>query len=141
MRLSLNGWPPLASHLACILVGGSLTHLGQVREQPKDLAAAPSNKTILIFNIDEVELIDTQRGDSILVARRDSGKICLLSSSKVGILTNKSKIKVIGSAQSLPAIAAIAASASSKKLVLIGSENSKNYRLCEQEPKVTYGTP
>jgi hypothetical protein len=35
MQLSLNGWPPIASHLACLLVGVSSANIGWTQPQPR----------------------------------------------------------------------------------------------------------
>ena len=141
MRLSINGWPPVASHIACLLLGVALTNLSMSDDPREEPVFPASHQAILNFKPNQVRMIDTRVGEPGFVARQETKSVCLLDLAKIRVKFGSKQLQVFGSLHAFPAIAAAANEAASGNLVIVGTKTAKNYRPCHNQPKVNYGSP
>jgi hypothetical protein len=140
MRLSLNGWPPVASHLACILIGTALAQVGGGKDAGSERQALPARKALLAFGKGEVLLVGTRPGQATRLARREGAGICLVDDTKVDLLHTQPQIVIAAALRTARAITAAAEEAAAGKLALVGETEARSYASCRKAPQVIYGT-
>lgn len=140
MRLSLNGWPPFASHLACVLIGTALAQVGGGHKADGERQALPARKALLAFGKGEVLLVGTRSGQATRLARREGTGICLVDDTKVELLHTQPQIVIAAALRTARAITAAAEEATAGKLALVGEAEAPSYASCRKAPQVIYGT-
>jgi hypothetical protein len=140
MRLSLNGWPPVASHLACILIGAALAQVGGGQDAGSERQTLPARKALLAVGKGEVLLVGTRTGQTTHLGRREGSGICLLGDAKVDLLQTQPQIVIAAALRTARAITAAAEEAAAGKLALVGEAEARSYASCRKAPQVIYGT-
>jgi hypothetical protein len=88
MRLSLAGWPPIASHATCLLVGLALAHLSekQSHESPR------FSPQMMIFSLDPKSILEENStknlrlGTKLVMTEKLGHSSCRLHDSPVDVL-------------------------------------------------------
>ena len=96
LNLSLNDWPPMASHLACLLLGVALAHLSW-RDGPQPLRLPAHSVTLSLppNSIQRASAKFPSRGSKVQLLQRISGNNACRLSSDSWLLVEQSPTFVI----------------------------------------------
>lgn len=140
MQLSLNGWPPVASHVTCILVGMSIAHLS--RGAPEQRLRMPPKSVAIAMPPGSVGA-NLARGSKVyLVKTSDDGPTCRLSRAQLTVLDPTAVLTLpLSEAPSLstawPGLRNAKGSASG--VMTADARTSETLPLCRANAKVVYG--
>ena len=149
MHLGINGWPPVASHVACLILGVALTHLS-VGQSGRNAAAGsawsrlPPRSVVLNLPLPGPAKAGDQPGRTgkMHLLRLDSATAppCRLSVQPVMLLDERRSL-VIGMplAVSLD-VGGVAKAAKAGSLRLEAVPVGERTPLCSRPPKVSYGS-
>ena len=144
MRLSLAGWPPVASHVACLILGVSLAHLanGTGEDGPPQLpprALVVSLPTAAGHGVPRILI-----GKKVQLVRRTPppGRTsCHLAGGPFTLLALR-PLPLLGAGYSAaPELARILKAAGKGDLRLLAANSAGTLPPCAHQPKVIYGTP
>ena len=140
MSLSLRGWPPLASHAACLILGASLAHLAQ-RDAPPPLRL-PARSVALGLPAGALRAggAPLPRGTKVaLVQGRTGGEACRILHGPA-VLLEKQPAVVVGVELARLGELAAAAKGGHFATLSVSSEGAAGaLPACRDGPKVTYG--
>ena len=143
LNLSLNDWPPMASHLACLLLGVALAHLSW-RDGPQPLRLPPHSVT-LSLPLNSIQRTSTKfpsRGSKVhLMLRQPGNTLCRLTPESWLLLEQSPTFVLSASMQSAAEIPGITRAVGAKQLELLTYPNPQGaLPLCAIKPRVTYGS-
>lgn len=139
MQLSLNGWPPVASHVTCILVGMSIAHLSRgapdvrVRIPPKAIALALPPGALPP---------GLSRGTKVHLIRGSDGSGCRLSRTPFAVLDPQAILTLpFAEAGDLGAALSVfkASAPSSSAIRAVSGPAGAALPPCRSSAKVVYG--
>lgn len=139
MRLSLNGWPPLASHLACLLLGASIANLHKRQNNSLSGLSLASGTIALILNKQNSKNIGIEDSKKIYVAMTQKDTVCLLQTAPVEIIDSGMQRLIKVKLSSAKSIVAITEGLIQRNLALVGSANVNKYKKCREMPRIRYG--
>lgn len=99
MQLSLNGWPPVASHVTCLLLGMSLAHLS--RGAPVAKTSLPPKAVALAVSPTVLDRSLPRGGKVHGIRAGASGGGCRWTESALTILEPGSVVAALGSSEDL----------------------------------------
>lgn len=140
MQLALNGWPPVASHVTCILVGMSITHLSRSAPPPRSVLAP---KTVA-FGL-APGLLDRKlpRGSKVRLIKTlpDGGK-CHLGEGSTSVVEPGSSIGLTlsSSAAAERDLANVLRAIKERGVTIADAKTSAAIPACHQSAKVMYGS-
>ncbi len=140
--LSLNGWPPLASHTAALLLGVALANSswgqGEIPLQLKPKSVAFS------LNSGQVQWLDQGRvhpGMEVhLLKRSTDGEFCRLSTTPWIVMTKDANWIISTQMREAEICTGFFKALSDKQLSFSGSRQSSLIRSCQHSPRVIYGS-
>jgi hypothetical protein len=141
VSLGLNGWPPLASHTAALLVGVALANLswghGEASPQLK------RGSLTLSFGSSQILWLDHgggRPGVQVHILRKPaSGAACRLTREPWALL-GSGKIWAISSPISdTEIVGSVSRALTNKELGLSSAKNSEQIPYCERSPRVIFG--
>lgn len=138
MRLTLNSWPPLASHSACILVGMSLAQLstGSSTFMP------PANAVVLSVPSSQFKLgvAAVKPGSRVHLLRAPAGlPPCRLSVEPVLLLATAPAMLLSVKLSEVAIMPLVAREAKAANLVLRPYESGMAVPACARRQRVSYG--
>ena len=145
MRLSLFGWPPIASHLVCLFLGFALANLmSERREEPLNL---PRHGVAVGFDrsVSAASSNPMLRGERVVLVRRGAagGEARCRVGGAAGRLVqiDPRPVVVFGVSDALEALTQLRAAAvdPGSEIVPIKSAAGLPLQECRSEPKVEYG--
>ncbi len=143
LNLSLNDWPPLASHLACLLLGVALAHLSW-RDGPLPLRLPPQSLTLSLpaNSIQRTSAKFASRGVKVQLIQRLPGNTpCRLTPDPWLLLEQNPTFVISGGIHSAAEIPVISRAVGAKQLDLMAFSNLEGAPpLCAAKPRVTYGS-
>lgn len=135
MRLTLNGWPPVASHVTCILVGMSVAHLS--RGTPAPSTKVPAN-SVMFATPAGIVPDGTKQGSAIhLIRNKGRQRHCRLTRAPLTVLNGgRSLAAPMNALDDLPmTLQALR----NRTAIGVGSETAETRPLCLTSTKVVYG--
>ncbi len=141
MQLGINGWPPVASHMACLVLGVALAHLS--RGAGKAPARIPKRGIVLSVAAPpgSVAAAPPAAPQRVFVAEQDTqGRLCRLTDDPVERLPASGWTLVLpltAAAQVAPLLKALRASTTK----LLDEAQGRSVAPCGKGPKVIYGMP
>ncbi len=144
MHLGINGWPPIASHMGCLILGVALAHLSRGAGNPAP--RLPRRSIVLSLPPEAHDGAGTGtttpfKPGAIQLLRRDAGlPPCRLTDEPVQLLDAR------GGVFALPwtAAAAVPAVVKAAKTATLSTSDigaAERFVACSRLPKVTYGAP
>lgn len=137
MHLGLNGWPPVASHMACLVLGVALAHLARGAGTPP--ARIPKRGIVLSLPAPE-RTTPVERPLRVLVLERDAaGGLCRLTEEPVERLAGDGWTLVLplSAAAAVPRVLKAARGGA----LQLAAGDRQGTPACGKGPKVTYGMP
>ena len=135
MSLSLRGWPPFASHAACLVLGASLAHLAQRPPEPGLRLPARSVALSLPASALRGGATQARRGGKVaLLHVRPGGELCRVLREPV-VLLARHPDTIVG--MELKRLGELARAGKFGALVI--SDGAAAVPACREGPKVTYG--
>lgn len=137
MHLGLNGWPPVASHMACLVLGVALAHLARGAGKPP--ARMPKRGLVLVLPAPPGTTTAATPLRVTLHERDAAGTLCRLMDDPVERLAGDGWTLVLPLSAG-PQVPRVLSAARSGALHVAAAERSEG-PLCGKGPKVTYGMP
>ncbi len=144
MRLSLFGWPPVASHLTCLLVGLGLGHLPGAAGAPADHGPGLPPKTLAFATGGPTGGDAPRPGSEVLVAVREraTGRLCLVSLEALTVLGAGPRVTLRAPLRAGKDWNELVRRLAEPDVVLVPREGSSELPpACTQGPRITYGSP
>ena len=139
MHLSLRGWPPLASHAACLLLGASLAHLFASDAAPELRLPARA----LVLSLPPTALraagATTARGAKVQLTAVRAGTACRLLEAPVALLARHPTVVVATELSRLGELARAARAVKASGLLVTDQTAARDLGPCHDEPRVVYG--
>lgn len=140
MQLGINGWPPLASHMACLILGVALAHLS--RGAGRAPARIPKRGIVLSVPAPPGAALTEPAAPMrvFLVERTAQGALCRITEDPV------ERLPTTGWTLALPLgavteVAPLLKAAKDPSTQLVEESSGRAVALCGKGPKVTYGIP
>lgn len=138
MQLSLNGWPPVASHLACIMIGLALANVNDPSSKTADLMKLSINSVLIAVNKKDAEVIGVGQSRLFILAQKRNGKLCVVDGSEVEKIDIDKQILVRANLRSLNTAGLLVRAIKEKRLVLVSLSESKKFVQCREETRIRY---
>jgi hypothetical protein len=94
MRLSLFGWPPVASHVTCLIAGLALAHISQ--QDSKETLKLPAKSLILTLGDLDASTMNmrskTKSGAKIFAIKKYDNSTCRLHDKPLIVIATKPQI-------------------------------------------------
>lgn len=144
MRLTLFGWPPVASHLTCLLVGLGAGHLPGATGAPGERGPGLPPKTVAFATAGPTASEAPRAGSEVLVAvrERSTGRVCLVSTEALYVLSAGARVTLRASLRAGNDWNEIVRRLAEPDVVLVPRAGSSPLPpACTQGPRITYGSP
>lgn len=136
MHLGVNGWPPVASHMACLVLGVALAHLA--RGAGSAPARLPKRGIVLSLPAPTGSAKASRPLRVVLLERDAAGTGCRLTEEPTERLAGDGWTLVLP-LSAAAAVPRVMKAARSGALQLAAAD--QHAAPCGQGPKVTYGAP
>jgi hypothetical protein len=138
VHLGINGWPPVASHMACLVLGLALAHLARGAGQP--VARLPKRGIVIG--------VPAPAGDPgakgvvrvHLAERTALGPTCRVTASPVERLPSSAWTFALPLAET-DSVPKLVRTLKDGAVILVEESAGKLLPVCNHGPKVTYGAP
>lgn len=144
MRLNLFGWPPVASHLTCLLVGLGLGHLPGASGASYERGADLPPKTVAVAMSGPTGGDAPKNGTDVLVAvrERSTGSLCLVSQTSLKVLGSGARVTLRAPLRAGKDWNEIMRRLSEPDVVLVPRDGSTPLPpACVLGTRITYGSP
>jgi hypothetical protein len=142
MRLNLFGWPPVASHLTCLIIGLGLGHLPGASGAPGDRTAL-SARTVLMSTAGPTSGASPHVGSDVVVAvrERSTGRLCLVSVETLHVVASGPHVTLRAPLRAGKDWNELLRRLAEPDVVLVPREGSSPLPpACAQGPRITYGS-
>lgn len=136
MQLGINGWPPVASHMACLILGVALAHLSRAA------GAAPPRLPIkgIVLSVPSPGAATMARVRMFVALPDAQGNLCRMTEDPID------RLPAPGLTVALPLTASarvpdLARALQTKSTKLVPEADGARLPLCGKGPKVIYGAP
>jgi hypothetical protein len=140
MQLSLNGWPPVASHLACLLVGVSCANVAW-KEPPPRPKLPPRTLTLTVASPkgQAADAEATRPGTRVHVVRIAAPIPCRVTADPLLVIEAAQTTSLAASLRQAAELPGLGRGLSSGELAVRPASDATPP--CPSRPKVTYAKP